>query len=80
MDAFAVFHIRAWLDAEDASRLHVTNHAAAPSTWVSKRAWHRELMVSEREKAGMALGEEGQDGRMGARAEHQPSRTGHRAG
>ena len=80
MDAFAVFHIRAWLDAKDASRLHVTNHAAAPSTWVSKRAWHRELMASEREKAGMALGEEGQDGRTGARAEHQPSRTGHRAG
>ena len=60
MDAFAVFHIRAWLDAKDASRLHVTNHTAAPSTWVSKRAWHRELMASEREKAGIALGEEEQ--------------------
>ena len=65
MDAFAVLHIRAWLDAEnDKQTPHYQPHCS-PKLWVSKRAWHRELMASEREKAGMALGEERQGGRVG---------------
>ena len=74
MDAFAVLHIRAWLDAEnDKQTPHYQPHYS-PKLWVSKRAWHRELMASEREKAGMALGEERQGGRVGVRAKQQPSR------
>ena len=80
MDAFAVLHIRAWLDAEnDKQTPHYQPHCS-PKLWVSKRAWHRELMASEREKAGMALGEERQGGRVGVRAKQQPSRTGHTQG
>lgn len=80
MDAFAVLHIRAWLDAEDDKQTPHYQPHRSPKLWVSKRAWHRELMASEREKAGMALGEERQEGRVGVRAKQQPSRTGHMQG
>lgn len=58
MDTFAVLHIRAWLDAEDDKQTPRYQPHCSPKHWVSERAWHRELMTSEREKAGMALGEE----------------------
>lgn len=74
MDAFAILHIRAWLDAEDDKQTPHYQPHCSPKHWVSERAWHRELMASEREKAGMALGEERQD-RLGMRTKEQPSRT-----
>ena len=75
MDAFAILHIRARLDAGNDKQIpHYQPHCSLRH-WVSKRAWHRELMASKREKAGMALGEEGKEDRVGARTKEQPSRT-----
>lgn len=70
MDAFAILHIRAWLDAEDDKEtLHYHPHCS-PKRCMSKRVWQTELAVSEREKAGMALDEkrkEIKNGRVGLR-------------
>ena len=75
MDTFAVLHIRARLDAEDDKQTPCYQPHCSPKHWASERAWHRELMASEREKAGMALAEERQEHRVGVRTKEQPSRT-----
>lgn len=75
MDTFAILYIRAWLDAEDDKQTPHYQPHCSPKHWVSERAWHRQLMASEREKAGMALGEEKEESRVGEEAKEQPSRT-----
>lgn len=75
MDTFAVLHIRAWLDAEDDKQTPHYQPHCSPKHWVSERAWHRQLMASEKEKAGMALGEERKESRVGVKAKEQQSRT-----
>lgn len=75
MDTFAVLYIRAWLDAEDDKQTPHYQPHCSPKHWVSERAWHRQLMASEREKAGMALGEEKEESRVEEKAKERPSRT-----
>lgn len=75
MDTFAILYIRAWLDAEDDKQTPHYQPHCSPKHWVSERAWHRQLMASEREKAGMALGGEKKESRVGEEAKEQPSRT-----
>lgn len=70
MDTFAIFHIRTWLDAEDDKQTPHYQPHCSPKHWASERAWHRELMASEREKAGMALGKERQEGRVGVKTKN----------
>lgn len=65
MDTFAILYIRAWLDAEDDKQTPHYQPHCSPKHWMSERAWHRQLMASEREKAGMALGGEKKESRVG---------------
>lgn len=79
MDAFAVLHqgmAGCWGWQAD-STLPTTSQ---PQALGVQKGLAQRADASEREKAGMALGEERQEGSVGVRAKQQPSRTGHMQG